>query len=164
MFFACWDIFIQWFTTSYFAAGANCFIIFRMLRERRLLFMWSNGIIVFVPQIKHLNYSLSTGHSRRDWKTTEKMMDLLSPFELSVEKYASHFLPWGQQFFSFWFSFIYSQTFSDVCWRSRIIIFIIWLFWLTDVRLFERLLTHFTVTTFRSVWHWWLQVHWANKK
>jgi hypothetical protein len=62
-----------------------------MLRERRLLFIWSNGIIVFVPQIKHLNYSLSTGHSRRDWKTTEKMMDLLSPFELSVEKYASHF-------------------------------------------------------------------------
>lgn len=109
-----------------------------------------------------MNYSLSTGHSRRDWKTTEKMMDLLSPFELSVEKYASHFFTLRATVFLLLVSiYLYSQTFSDV-WRSRIIIFIIWLFWLTDVRLFERLLTHFTVTTFRSVWHWWLQVHWAK--
>jgi hypothetical protein len=100
-----------------------------------------------------LNYSLSTGHSRRDWKTTEKMMDLLSPFELFVEKYASHFFTLRATVFLLLVSiYLYSQTFSDVCWRSRIIIFIIWLFWLTDVRLFaQRLLAIL------------LLVHWAKK-
>ena len=67
----------------------NCFIILRTLREKAI---FGQMVIVFVPQIKHLNYSLSTGHSRRDWETTEKMMNWLSLFELSVEKCQSLYL------------------------------------------------------------------------
>ena len=133
----------------------NCFIILRTLREKAI---FGQMVIVFVPQIKHLNYSLSTGHSRRDWETTEKMIAIWTIcWEMPVT------LPWEQ--------WKYSPSGFDLFIEINFLMFggpesssLSFGYWLTDVRLFERLWPFYCYYYVSVCLALMAPSHWAKKK